>query len=226
MTKDRFYPKYDYLLYEAEYQSGNYTVTSNLSEYEKKFFTGRGYAEINNSQYIEFKVSVEVKNNFSTVLRYSDAVGRVVIWMKGNMTQECNEVNQNITVDNLQHETRGYWQWPGRLKLCPGTKYNIRVHTNGSIKFDSLLLVPNLNELISYRTASDDTKLLVKKCQKNATSIQGSIASESHCKNVTFSTMVELFNGSLGKWKLALKASTVIFEKQSSESQTKVSKNA
>ena len=179
----RFFPKYTYFLYEAEYQPGNYTITSNASEYDV-YFTGRGYAEIKNDQYIKFQISVEVKSNFSVVLRYSDGIGSLEISLQGNETSDCPEVDTNFRTDNSSP-----------VLLCPGVSYTIQVdngNTNTSVKVDSLLLLPNLTLLRSYSNKTSS-------CLSNATTIQTSKASANNCKKDTFSTMVELFNGSLGK---------------------------
>ena len=209
MTQERFFPKYDYFLYEAEYQDGNYNITSNKTEYDKNFFTGRGYADIKNEQYIKFKISVEVKNNFSVVLRYSHGVGRLRLLIRGNATSECPEVNQSILTESLQvNNPIVSWESTEKVLLCPGTNYTIAVdgaENNISVKIDSLLLMPDLQDLDSYKTSNKNVRqrsssqYSVATCLKEATTIQGSMTSVTKCKNVTFSTMVELFNGSLGK---------------------------
>ncbi len=190
VDEGRFFPRYDYFLYEAEYQHGNYNKSSNITEY-KKYFTGRGYAEIKNEQYIKFEISVQVRNNFSLVLR-SDADRGLKAWVQGNMTLECPQVNQNISVNDMPSP---------EILFCPGINYTIYVYgrdSNTPIKVDSLLLMPELKQLRSYNRSSNTT--LVDTCLSNFTTIQGSDTSASECKNVTFSTMVELFNGSLGKY--------------------------
>ena len=187
VTTGRFFPKYDYFLYEAEYQPGNYNATSNISKYDI-YFTGRGYAEITHEQHIRFEISVEVKNNFSVVLRYSGAAESLEISLRGNETLECPEVDTNFRTDNVTS-----------FLLCPGVNYTIQVDggsTDTSIKVDSLLLIPNLKQLRSYTTK---TSSIIEGCLSNATTIQGSKESASICKEATFSTMVELFNGSLRK---------------------------
>lgn len=199
VTENRFFPSYKYFLYEAEFHPGNYSVTSNITEYGK-YFTGRGYAELKNNQHIKFEILVEIKSNFTLVLRYSEAFGRLHIWVKGNLTSlECPEVNRNFSTHRLQANARGAsWASPDRITLCPGTNYTIYIYTgdtNASVKVDSLMLVPELTKLRSYKYMSS----LVISCQANYTTIKGSTISKSGCKNVTFSTMVELFNGSLGK---------------------------
>ena len=211
MTSNRFFPKYDYFLYEAEYQPGNYNITSNISEYNK-YFTGRGYAEIKNEQYIKFEISVQVRNNFSVTLRYSiNAVGEFGISIRGNTTLECPDINQDIPIDRLQPYARGeLWESGEIILLCPGINYTIRVYSrnsNTSIKVDSLLLIPDLTQLDSYNTtvpkairASSSPTPSEDECLSNFTTLQRSNQAPSGCRNVTFSTMVELFNGSLGEW--------------------------
>ena len=205
VADDRFFPAYDHLLYEAEYQPGDYSVTSNKSEYNK-YFTGRGYAELQNDQYIEFRITVQVKNNFTLVLRYSEALGSLGVWVRANMTgSDCPAVDRNISLDHLQADAHdASWESPDRVPLCPGNDYTIRVHgvgvtaSNFSIKVDSLLLLPELTKLRSYSYMAPS----VDACQGNFTTIKGRTASALQCENVTFSTMVEFFNGSLGKIRL------------------------
>lgn len=200
VTKDRFFPKYDYFLYEAEYQSGDYNVTSNVSEYNTQF-TGGGYALIQKKQHIQFKISVQVKSNYQVVFRYCDAIGVVGVSIRGNISLECDQVNQNMSVRRLNSDTCGAsWQLFESIPLCPGVNYTIdmkAVDLNSSVKVDSLLLLPDLTPLRSYQE-------LVVRCLENATTIQGSEASLAQCRNVTFSTMVEFFNGSLGVGSFAI----------------------
>ena len=202
-------------MYEAEYQPGNYTLTSNVSEYDI-YFTGRGYAEIKDKQYIKFEISVEVKGNFSMVLRYSIGLGTLEISLQGNQTLECPEVHRNFATGSLQNDTHAA-SWNSlesyeRVLLCPGVNYTIQVDVGDpstSVKVDSLLLVPDLAKLDSYNTSSNpkttrrsrnaQRQITAKYCLSKVNTIEEIDSSASDCKDVTFSTMVELFNGSLGK---------------------------
>jgi hypothetical protein len=202
VTQDRFFPKYDYFLYEAEYQHGNYNTTSNITEYNK-YFTGRGYAHISNTQFIEFKITVQFASNFDLVLRYSDGVGNLRVLVQGNGTLRCPGVKRTITADHLNNTRTATWEYKETIPLCPGINYTINVtgkDSNTSVKVDSLLLVPKLTQLFSYEkyieSRRNDT---IERCRKEFTTISGSNSAAAECKSVTFSTMVELFNGSIGK---------------------------
>lgn len=203
-------------MYEAEYQPGNYTITSNASEYDI-YFTGRGYAEIKDEQYIKFEISVGVKSNFSIILRYSYGVGSLKISLQGNETLECPQVDRNFTTGSLQNDTRtASWNSSEsyeRVLLCPGVNYTIQAEAgepSTSAKVDSLLLVPDLPELNQSNNASSkptntrrsrnaQSSVTVNYCLSKVNTIEDIDTSASVCKGVTFSTMVKLFNGSLGK---------------------------
>lgn len=200
VTDNRFFPKLDYLLYEAEYQSGNYSLTSDLGAYDK-YFTGRGYARITRKQYIDFTILVDVDSNYSLVLRYSNALGNVVVHVRGGNSSSCSAINRNISTSNLLPRGQGMsWRSHERFMLCSNNTYAIRLQGNDpaenfSIDIDSLVLVPQLTELRAYKNMSK----LVDTCQTNFSTIQGGYASLSACRSITFSTMIELYNGSLGK---------------------------
>ena len=121
--------------------------------------------------------------------------------LTGKASSNCSAVNQTISTNNLLPHGRALsWRSRETFMLCSNDNYTIRVssHDTGknlSIDIDSLILLPQLTELHAYKNSST----LVDTCLRNYTTIQGSYASTINCRSVTFSTMVELFNGSLGK---------------------------
>lgn len=203
VSEGRFFPKYDFFLYEAEQQSGLYNLSSNITHYNQ-YFTGRGYASIQADEFIRFHVKVPVRNNFTIAVRYSDATGGINIIIQGNKTLKCPGVERNISVHGLKFGTLGAsWVSTNKIMLCHDVNYTIFLNSesNTSIKIDSLLLMPDLTQLRSYRMSQNNSSL-IDICQRNSTTITGSLNSLSKCKNVTFSTMIELLNGSLRKYML------------------------
>lgn len=197
---------------------GDYTSTAYFTGVNQQF-TGRGYAKIEQNQFIAFSFD----NNRSSSVGFS---GYIVIRYKklkeDNVTlrlvvHSCNSSFCHVTEDlSFSLLSSGFglaWISSEPISFHRGQVYHLNLtfiggwYVNSSVEIDSLILLPDIRDTrINNVTAQQRgavhgmTSVDIEDCWKNSTSLSGLLNSQSVCMNVTFSVMSEVFDGALRKY--------------------------
>lgn len=213
-TPGFFVPSLDYLKYEAEDASGNYTPTSYFTGVNQ-YFTGRGYAKIEQNQHITFLFNNNRSFSFSfssyIVLRYSklkEDNETLRLTVSSCNSSQCHEI-RDITISLLLTGYGLAWKSEEPVYFQRGRVYNFMLafiegsYANSSVEIDSLILLPDISHTSVYVTAQSLGEVhgmtfnQIEACWNTSTTIPGLSNNPNICDNVTFSVMAEVFDGAL-----------------------------
>ena len=195
-----FVPLFDYLLFEAEFESGNNVEYGKRGEHDP--FTGHGFAVLTPNMTIYFtNIKVEVSWRYYVVVRLGQSPqdSNVAFNIKiesSNTTITLSSSQGRLEVDEkavVTNET---------FSLIANQLYNISVTSSSdsgnaeySVLVDSLVLKP---ELASTRIRDKiDTLETLSSCFVNASYVSNE--ADSKCSDVVFSFNAEMYEGALGK---------------------------
>ena len=193
---------------------GTFISTSYFTGVNQEF-TGRGYAEIGQNQFISFTVNPERSTSLShIVIRYT-STKEANITLRLSVTScnssYCHETN-NFTISHLSRGAGLAWVSPEAVSFHQGLVYHLNLtsvsgmYSNSTIEIDSLILLPNVKSVRIYNIAQDAASVhgmslgQIEDCWSNSTTITGLQNSPDICSNVTFSVMAEVFDGAIGKF--------------------------
>ena len=157
-------------------------------------------------------------SDYYVVIRYTsneDANITLRLSISSCNASACHTTN-NFTISQLPHGAGLAWRSQEAVSFRKGQEYHLNLtyvsgmYPNSSIEIDSLGLLPNVRDVRIYEIAQDDgfvhgmTFQLIEDCWVNSTTIAGSQNSSDICRNVTFSTMAEVFDGAIGKYYYVL----------------------
>lgn len=213
VRKGFYVPSFYHLKYEAEDAMGSYVVTSYFTGVDQ-VFTGRGYGKIGLNQFISFTVNPSTNfNDFFIVIRYTsieDANVTLKLFISSCNGSDCYETN-NFTISHLPHGAGLAWRSQEAISFLRGRVYHLNltyasgVYSNSTIEIDSLILLPNVQDVRIYEIAEGSGFVHgmalqeIEDCWNNSTTIIRSQDSSDICRNITFSTMAEVFDGAIGK---------------------------
>ena len=201
---------------------GDYTSTTYFTGVNQQF-TGRGYAKIEQNQFIAFSFD----NNRSSSVTFS---GYIVIRYRklkednitlGLVVRSCNSsfchVTEDLSFSLLSSGVGLAWISPELSSFHRGRVYLLNLtfiggwYANSSVEIDSLVLLPDIRDTrINNVTAQQRaavhgmTSVDIEECWKNSSSLSGLSYSRNVCMNVTFSVMAEVFDGALRKYYFAV----------------------
>lgn len=214
VSKGFYVASFYHLKYEAEDAMGSYEATSYFTGVDQ-VFTGRGYGKIGFSQFISFTVNLSTNfSDYYVVIRYTsikDANITLRLSISSCNASACHTTN-NFTISQLPHGAGLAWRSKEAVSFLSSQEYHLNLtyvsgmYPNSTIEIDSLGLFPNVTEVRIYEIAQDDgsvhgmTLQQIKDCWNNSDTIAGSQNSSDICRNVTFSTMAEVFDGAIGKY--------------------------
>lgn len=203
--------------YEAENAVGSYVSTSYFTGANQEF-TGRGYARIEQYQFISFTVGPGFSHYSYIVVRYTvRQVANITLRLSVSScnASDCNET-ENFTISHLARGVGLAWVSSERVAFHKGQVYHLNLtfvsgmYPNSTIEIDSLILLPDVEDIRIYEIAQGAgsvhgmTLPQIKDCWGNSTTVTGSQNSPDVCRNVTFSVMAEVFDGALGKFYFLL----------------------
>lgn len=219
VSKGFYVASFYHLKYEAEDAIGSYEATSYFTGVDQ-VFTGRGYGKIGFNQFIVFTVNLSTSfSDYYVVLRYTsneDANITLSLSIISCNASACHTRN-NLTISQLPHGAGLAWRSQEAISFLRGQEYHLNLtyvsgmYANSTIEIDSLGLLPDVRDVRIYEVAQDDgsvhdmTLQQINGCWINSTTILGSQNSPDICRNVTFSTMAEVFDGAIRKYYFYLK---------------------
>eukprot|EP00111_Clytia_hemisphaerica_P003965 TCONS_00011362-protein len=207
ITSGTYVPSFNHYILEAEQGGGLLERISDIDGYGQRF-SGYGYALVNASGSVELTFTPDMTRLFHIQIRYKELVHPQNITMELHFSNTGSTIQLISTANILQRGSDKMIL--AKVILVSGGNYTFKItniDTNDqSMMLDSLVLLPDYEGVDLHRNSGPSVEELIANCWNESLSSMTFEVTEG-CKDVVFSTNIEIYDGSqeckcdtIGSW--------------------------